>query len=109
MQIGALMRTADGYAGRLSTLMIESDLTLVPADPSDHENAPDYRVLTGSGDEAVEVGGGWKRMGEKAGAYIAVQIDDPAFIQPLRANLFQGDGDTHVLVWTRPSRREKAG
>ncbi|PKP89073.1 MAG: DUF736 domain-containing protein, partial [Alphaproteobacteria bacterium HGW-Alphaproteobacteria-15] len=34
--------------------------------------------------------------------------DDPSFVQPLRANLFQGDGNERVLVWSRPSRREKA-
>jgi uncharacterized protein (DUF736 family) len=106
MQIGTFKANTDGFAGRLSMLTLDTELTLVSAEHSDSENAPDYRVLTGSGDEMLEVGAGWKRTGEKAGAYVAVLIDDPTFTQPLRANLFQGDGDTHVLVWSRPSRRE---
>src|SRR3546814_1147877 len=55
------------------------------------------------GEEAdqIEVGAGWKRVGEKAGAYVAVQIDDPAFACPLRANLFQADARSHVLLWNR--------
>ncbi len=39
----------------------------------------------------------------------SIQIDDPTFVQPLRANLFQGDGNSHVLVWSRPTKREAAG
>lgn len=108
MQIGTFIVTADGFTGRLSTLTIERDLVLVEADPSDRENAPDYRALTGSGEDAREVGAGWKRTGEKAGAYVAVQLDDPTFVRPLRANLFQGEGNSHVLVWSRPSKREAA-
>ena len=97
-----------GFAGHLHTLTLDIDLVLVPADPSDSENAPDFRVIAGEGDEAREVGAGWKHVGEKAGDYVSVQIDDPSFVQPLRANLFKGDDNGHVLVWSRPSRREKA-
>lgn len=105
MHIGTFTATADGFAGRLSLLTLDVELTIVPAEHSDSENAPDYRVLAGPSDEAREVGAGWKRTGDKAGAYVAVQIDDPVFVQPLRANLFQSAGDAHVLVWSRPSRR----
>ena len=108
MKIGTFIAADGGLAGHLHTLTLDIDLTLVPADPSDSDNAPDYRVMAGEGDEAREVGAAWKHVGEKAGDYLSLQIDDPAFIQPLRANLFQDDGNRHVLVWSRPSRREKA-
>jgi uncharacterized protein (DUF736 family) len=108
MKIGTFVAADGGFAGRLHSLTLDIDLTLVPADPSDSENAPDYRVIAGEGDEAREVGAAWKHVGEKAGNYLSLQIDDPAFIQPLRANLFHDDGNAHVLVWSRPSRREKA-
>ena len=65
-------------------------------------------VLFEQGDEAREIGAGWKRTGERAGDYVALQIDDPSFVQPLRANLFNDDGTGHVLVWSRPSRHDKA-
>ena len=107
-QIGQFAATADGFSGQLQTLTLDVPLTLVPAEHSDAENAPDYRVIAGEGPYAIEVGAGWKRVGEKAGAYVAVQIDDPSFVSPLRANLFQSDNAGHVLVWSRPSKREAA-
>ena len=108
MRIGTFVAADGGFAGHLHTLTLDIELALVPAETSDSENAPDFRVIAGSDDEAREVGAGWKQVGEKAGDYVAVQIDDPAFVQPLRANLFRGDGNAHVLVWSRPSRRKKA-
>ena len=108
MRIGTFVAADGGFAGHLHTLTLDIELALVPAEASDTENAPDFRVIAGSDDEAREVGAGWKQVGEKAGDYVALQIDDPMFVQPLRANLFRGDGNAHVLVWSRPARREKA-
>lgn len=108
MRIGTFVAADGGFAGHLQTLTLDIDLVLVPADASDSENAPDYRVIAGEGDEAREVGAGWKHVGEKAGDYVSVQIDDPAFVQPLRANLFKGENNGHVLVWSRASKRDVA-
>jgi uncharacterized protein (DUF736 family) len=106
MRIGSFIAADGGFAGHLHTLTLDIELALVPAESSDSDNAPDFRVIAGSDDEAREVGAGWKHVGEKAGDYVAIQIDDPMFIQPLRANLFQGENNGHVLVWSRPSKRE---
>ena len=107
-QIGTFTRTEHGFAGRLRTLSLDLELTLVPADASDADNAPDFRVHAGD-ENGPEVGGGWKRTGERAGEYISLQIDDPSFAQPIRANLFQSGSNRSAfhLLWTRPSRREK--
>jgi uncharacterized protein (DUF736 family) len=104
--IGTFTTTREGFSGRLQTLTIDRALTLVPSEHADADNAPDYRILAGEGDETVEVGVGWKRTGDKAGAYVAVVIDDPALLQPLRANLFRADGDRHVLMWSRRARHD---
>lgn len=109
MNIGQFIATENGFTGSLRALTLDMELSLVPAEPSETENAPDFRVMYGSGEEEREIGAGWKRVGDKAGAYVAVQIDDPLFIQPLRANLFQADASNHVLLWNRPARRETAG
>lgn len=106
MRIGTFIAEDGGFTGHLHTLTLDLELALVPADNSDSENAPDFRVIAGTDDKSREVGAGWKHVGEKAGDYVALQIDDPALIQPLRANLFQGDGGSHVLVWSRPIKRE---
>lgn len=103
--IGTFTPTPDGFEGRLRTLTLDTVLTLVPAETGETGNAPDYRVMAGEGDDAFDVGAGWKHVGEKAGAYVALVIDDPALTQPLRANLFQSDVRTHVLMWSRPARR----
>lgn len=106
MKIGLFVASDGGFAGHLTTLTLDIDLVLLPVENRDSDNAPDFRVIAGSDDEAREVGAGWKHVGEKAGDYVAIQIDDPMFVQPLRANLFSGENNGHVLVWSRPSKRE---
>lgn len=86
--IGNFKRTKSGYAGRIHTLTLDAELVLNPADHSDAENAPDYRIHRENAD-GPEVGAGWKRVGEKAGDYVSLLLDDPTLPQPIRANLFQ--------------------
>ena len=104
--IGTFVAPPDGFEGRLRTLTIDSALTIVATEPGDTDNAPDYRIMSGEGDAAYEVGAGWKHVGDKAGPFVAVVIDDPALVQPLRANLFRSDSSSHVLMWSRPARRK---
>lgn len=105
-QIGAFTRKPSGFAGRIHTLTLGCDVTIIRADGSDAENAPDYRIHLDS-DDGPEIGAGWTRTGERAGEYIAVMIDDPALPQPIRANLFRDDanGRAWSLHWSRPQRR----
>ena len=107
-QIGQFTRDKSGFTGRIQTLSFTHDLSLVPADSSDAENAPDYRVHLGDS-EGLEIGAGWKRTGEKAGEYVSVLIDDPTLMQPIRANLFRSADDhaTWVLNWNRPPKRSE--
>jgi len=107
-QIGSFTRTGDGYTGRLQTLTLDAELTLVPVEATDAENAPDYRIHLGSDAKGSDIGAGWKRNGEKAGDYVSLLIDDPAFLQPIRANLFQSaqNGKSFHLLWSRPSKHE---
>jgi uncharacterized protein (DUF736 family) len=107
--IGSFTRTTDGFTGRLRTLTLDIELTLVPADHADAENAPDYRIHLGTDADGPEVGAGWKRTGERAGDYVALLMDDPTLTQPLRANLFQSDakGKAFALLWNRPAKRDE--
>jgi uncharacterized protein (DUF736 family) len=111
-QIGTFKRTKTGLSGRIRTLALDAELILVPVDKRDAENAPDYRIHLGDdagAEVGPEVGAGWKRTGEKAGDYISLQLDDPSFRQPIRANLFQADdeGMAFTLLWSRPPRRHE--
>lgn len=108
--IGQLMRENDGFIGHLTTLSLHQDIIIVAAEPSDAENAPDYRVHvldTMSNETGAEIGAGWKRTGEKAGDYVSLQLDDPAFTHPIRVNLFQSADDKSAwgLHWNRPPKR----
>jgi uncharacterized protein (DUF736 family) len=106
-QIGTFTREQSGFVGRIHTFTITQEITVVPAEPSDAENAPDYRIHHGN-DDGPEIGAGWKRTGERAGEYIALLIDDPALPQPIRANLFRDDdaGGAWSLHWSRPQKRD---
>ena len=105
-QIGEFTRTKTGYAGRIRTVSLDIEMVLVPAEHSDTENAPDYRIHLRD-DGGPEIGAGWKRSGEKAGEYVALLIDDPTFPHPIRANMFRDDdgGSAWSLHWSRPRDR----
>ena len=111
MKIGSFRKTRGGYLGRLQILTLDVELRIVQAAPGHSENAPDWRVLLGEGEDCAEVGAGWNHRGEKAGVYIAVQLDCPTFARPIRANLLppHGDEDHHGLLWTPRHRRRAAG
>ena len=105
-QIGTFTRTSTGFAGRIRTLSFDTEFAIVPAEPTDAENAPDYRVHLGDTD-GPEVGAGWTRTGERAGEFVAIVLDDPVFLAPIRARLFRdADDDTAwSLHWNRLPRR----
>ncbi|MBB2169667.1 DUF736 domain-containing protein [Gluconacetobacter aggeris] len=106
-QIGFFTRVAGGFAGRLRTLSLDAELTFVPGEAGGAEHAPDYRIHLGDSNAGPEVGAGWKRIGERAGEYVSVALDDPLLAQPIRATLFQaGRGKNEwQLVWNRPAKR----
>jgi uncharacterized protein (DUF736 family) len=108
--IGQFTRDDSGFVGHLQTLFLHQDIIIVPADASDTENAPDFRVHVFDSmhnEPGAEIGAGWKRTGEKAGDYVSLQLDDPTFSQPIRANLFQSTDDKSSwgLHWNRPPKR----
>ena len=104
--IGQFTRTKSGYSGHIRTLTLDAALVLLPADPSDAENAPDFRIHLGD-EDGPEVGAAWKRTGEKAGDYVSLLLDDPTLARPMRANLFQSADDKSAwgLHWNRPQKR----
>lgn len=105
-KIAQFRRDEDGFIGNFETLLFNQDIIIVPAEPSDAENAPDFRVHVFDGmnnEVAAEIGAAWKRVGERAGDYFALLIDDPTFPQPIRANMFRDDdaGYAWSLHWSR--------
>lgn len=110
MQIGNFIRTDNGYEGMIETATLDLRISIVPAERNDADKAPDWRVHRGSDAEGPEIGAGWNETGERAGNYVSLRIDDPAFAQPIRAALFQSTSDKLAwsLRWNRqPKSREQ--
>lgn len=106
-QIGDFIRGETGFAGRIRTLLLDLEVNILPAEASDVGNAPDYRLFHSEGDTAREIGAAWSHTGEKAGDYLAVLIDDPMLVHPIRANLFRnGETSNWSLQWNRPPKRD---
>lgn len=107
MQTNIFESTPGGYAGRVRLFGINEAIVLVALDPIDAENAPDYRVHLDD-EDGPDVGGAWKRVGERAGDYIALEIDSPLFPAAFRPVLFRADdnGRTFRLSWKRPRPRD---
>ena len=105
-QVGEFTKLKTGYSGRIRTLSFNIDVAIVTAETSETENAPDYRVHAES-EEGPEIGAGWKRSSDRAGDFVSIQLDDPTFPQPIRANLFRDDdaGKDWSLHWLRPRDR----
>lgn len=105
-KIGQFTREKKGFSGRIHTLFLNTELVLLPAESNEAENTPDYRLHVG-GEDGPEIGAGWQRTSEKAGAFISLLIDDPVLPQPIRANLFQNGDDKTAwsLHWSRPRDR----
>lgn len=106
-QIGRFSRTADRFHGHIETLSLNAELCFVTADVGG-ENTPDYCTHLGPDGAGLEVGAGWKRIGERAGAYVSPLIEDLGLVRSIRANLFQSsrDGKEYRLVWNRSPRRD---
>lgn len=96
MIIGTFTQIDGGFTGTLKTLSVEQKLHFRQVD-NGGENSPDYRVQAG----ASEIGAGWSRTSKAGNAYVSVRIDDPAFPNPLNANLIAGKDGKYLLIWER--------
>ena len=107
-QIGHFTRTESGFEGRFRTLGIDEEMTLVPAEPSEAENAPKYRVLLGD-EDGLDIGAGWTHVGERAGEFVSITLYSPLLGGTFRANLFRAgdDGSAWVLNTVQPSRKRQ--
>lgn len=54
MIIGNFQSADDGFAGQIRTLLIDVMVAIVPAQPSDAENAPAWRVLLVEADNGID-------------------------------------------------------
>lgn len=104
IEIGSFRPVGDGFTGYLITLGVTAELALTPI-TSDHERAPDLRVLH----NGREVGAAWRRQAKSGRAFLTLSIQDPAFMCPLRATLFpprEADDELWTLCWDRSGKAD---
>jgi uncharacterized protein (DUF736 family) len=94
--IGTFTPTAVGYTGQISTLTVRRRVRILASEKPKGDHAPDFKILCSEAD----IGAAWKATSKTGQAYLAVQIDDPAWPQSIRACLFENDG-VATLCWNR--------
>ena len=102
--IGTFKKTGSNeFGGEIVTLSVQAKgVRIVPDLRASGENAPSHRVLVGR----AEIGAAWSKRSNEGRDYLGLKLDDPSFTAPIFANLFDDeDGDTHSLIWSRPTRR----
>lgn len=102
-KIGTFKKASGELRGQIVTLAVQAKSVRIAADEHASGNAPSHRVYVGD----AEVGAAWtKRTGDDR-PYLSVKLDDPSFVAPIFAQLFEGEGDEYDLVWSRPTRRDR--
>jgi uncharacterized protein (DUF736 family) len=96
--IGNFTASGDGYTGTVRTLNLNVKVKLVPNDEKDRANAPDFRILAGTG---YEIGAAWKKTSKSDRPYLSVSLDDPSLPASIFARLVEGEGGVHNLIWSR--------
>ena len=99
-QIGTFTAKDGAYTGTIRTMTINVKAQLVPNKEKSSDGAPDFRLYAGG----AELGAAWRQeSNESEKPYLAVKLDDPSFIAPVRAAFFENEAEgTGVLVWNRP-------
>ena len=96
--IGTFTAEKDGFTGTLRTLTLNVKVKFVPNTDKERDNAPDFRILAGTG---YEIGAAWKKLSKAERPYLSVTLDDPSFPATIYARLVEGEDGAHSMIWTR--------
>ena len=98
--IGTFKKSAaNEFTGEIRTLSVQAKgVKIVPEQNRANENAPSHRVFVGR----TEIGAAWSKRSNEGRDYLGLKLDDPSFLKPIYANLFDDeDADTFSLIWSR--------
>ena len=98
--IGTFTKTGDGFTGSVSTLTLDANVQVKPAEKTS-EKAPDFRIFAGR----AEIGAAWRKTSNENRSYLSVRLDDPSLAAPILANLCEMESGEYDLIWSRPNRR----
>lgn len=100
-KIGSFKKVSGEYRGQIITLSVQAKSVRIVPDDKATGNAPSHHVLVGD----VEVGAAWSKRTNDDRPYLGLKLDDPSFVAPIFAQLFEKDDGAFDLVWSRPTRR----
>ena len=97
--IGSFKKSGSDFQGEIVTLSVQTKgVRIVPEPNRANDNAPSHRIYVGR----AEIGAAWSKRSNEGRDYLSVKLDDPSFIAPIYANLFDAeDGDGFTLIWSR--------
>lgn len=96
--IGTFKRSGNSYTGTVNTLAVQAkNVRIVPEENRTNDNAPSHRVFVGT----VEVGAAWAKRSNEDRDYLSLKLDDPSFVAPIYANLFDNEDGDYSLIWSR--------
>lgn len=98
--IGTFKKSGSAYTGAITILSLQAKNVIVPEENRSNDHAPSHRVFVGQ----VEINAAWAERPTKGRPYLGLKLDDPSFIAPISANLFDDEGgETYSLIWSRPN------
>ena len=97
--IGSFKKSGEEFQGAIVTLSVQTkNVRIVPEATPARDNAPSHRVYVGK----AEIGAAWSKRSSEGRDYLSVKLDDPSFMAPIYANLFDDEGgDGYSLIWSR--------
>ncbi|MGV7123076.1 DUF736 domain-containing protein [Sphingopyxis sp. 550A] len=101
-RIGTFKKVSGEFRGDIVTLSVQAKSVRITPEKDPSGNAPTHRVFIGE----AEVGAAWEKQTQDKRLYLSVKLDDPSFTAPIYAQLFEGEGGEHDLLWNRQTRRD---
>lgn len=100
--IGSFKKSGSEYVGEIMTLSVQTkNVRIVPEATRANDIAPTHRIYLGKS----EIGAGWTKRSAENRDYLSIKLDDPSFVAPIYANLFDNEGSEGLsLVWSRSRR-----
>jgi uncharacterized protein (DUF736 family) len=100
--IGSFKKVDNEFQGEIVTLSLQArGVRITPEGNRGNDDAPSHRVYVGR----VEIGAAWLKRSSEGRDYLSLKMDDPSFIAPIYAKLFEDEVGGYTLVWSR-SRKQ---
>ena len=101
--IGTFKKSGQEFQGEIRTLSVQAKgVRIVPETNRANDNAPSHRVFVAR----AEIGAAWSKRSNEGRDYLSVKLDDPSFVAPIYANLFDdAEGETFTLIWSRARKQ----